>query len=171
MKKAIVLSLLLIICAFQMMAQKETKNFSVGFGLETGLPVGSYSSIYQFDAGITIRFSYHVGPGFVCLTSGVLALDPKKVVGQKEKPGLEIPVRFGYKYIIHHHFFVLGELGFASTRSYYGSDGKLLSTSEGSFIAAASVGFQWNAFEISLRYDANFKDQGGLLGPRIGFNF
>jgi hypothetical protein len=171
MKRTIILSLLLLICASQLMAQKETKNFSVGFGLESGLPVGSYSNIYQFDAGITIRFSYHAGPGFICLTSGVIGLDPKKVVGQKEKPGLEIPVRFGYKYIIHNHFFMLGELGYASIRSYYGSDGQLLSVSEGSFIAAASIGFQWNAFEISLRYDANFKDKGGLFGPRIGFNF
>jgi len=171
MKKTVILFSLLAICALKTMAQKETKVFSVGFGLEAGLPVGSYGNIYKFDAGLTIRFSYHVGPGFICLTGGLIVLYPKKVVGQTEKAGLQIPIRFGYKYIVHHHFFVMGELGYASTKTYYGYQGTLQSVMDGSFIVAPSIGVQWNAFEISLRYEINLKDQGGIFGPRIGFNF
>src|SRR5580658_538859 len=117
MKKTIILFLLMMVCARQMFAQSETKTFSVGFGLEAGLPVGSYGNAYNFDAGLTIRFSYHVGPGFICLTTGAIGLVPKKVEGQKEMATLEIPVRLGYKYIIHHHFFVMGEVGYESTKS------------------------------------------------------
>jgi hypothetical protein len=171
MKRTILLFSLLAICAQKMMAQKESKTFSVGFGLEAGLPVGSYGNLYTFDAGLSIRFSYHAGPGFVCLTGGLIGLAPKKVEGQTEKAGLQIPVRFGYKCIIHNHFFVMGELGYASTKTYYGYQGNLQSINQGSFIAAPSIGVQWNAFEISLRYEINFKQQGATIGPRIGFNF
>jgi hypothetical protein len=171
MKKTIVLFLSMVICAHQMMAQKETKKFSVGFGIEAGSPVGSYQNAYTFGAGLTVRFSYHVGPGFVCLTSGLIGLAPKKVVDQPTKAAIQIPVRVGYKYIIHNHFFMMGEFGYVNTKSYYASGGKLQSVSGSSFVVAPSIGVQWNSFEISLRYDINFKDQGGIIGPRIGFNF
>jgi hypothetical protein len=85
--------------------------------------------------------------------------------------GLQIPVRVGYKYIIHHHFFVMGEVGYVDIKTYYGSQGKVLSLDRNSLVAAPSVGVQFNAFEISLRYEMNFKDQAAMIGPRIGFNF
>jgi hypothetical protein len=171
MKKLIILILSVVICANQTMAQKETKKFSVGFGIEAGLPTGSASNLYSFAAGLTIRFSYHVGPGFVTLTSGGIGYDPKTVVGQKKKYGLQIPLRAGYKYIVH-HFFAMGEVGYSDFKSYYGQKGVLASTTEGSFIAAPSVGVQFNAFEASLRYGIDFgSGGGGLFGIRIGFNF
>jgi hypothetical protein len=171
MKKTTVIFLVIACCALKAAAQKETKNFSVGLGIEAGAPTGNYSSIYTSYMGLTIRFSYHAGPGFVTLTTGALGFPPKKVAGEPSKLGLQLPVLAGYKYIIQHHFFMMGELGFASTKTYYGSQGKLLSVSQGSFIAAPSVGVQFNVFEISLRYEMDFKDQGGIIGPRIGFNF
>jgi len=171
MKKTAVIFSMMVFVATGAIAQKETKKFSVGFGLEAGLPVGSYTSLYTFDAGLTIRFSYHVGPGFVTLTTGAIAFLPKKVDGQKEKAGLQIPVRAGYKYIIQHHFFVMGEVGFVSARTYYGYQGSLLSTTSGSFIAAPSVGVQFDAFEISLRYETQPGNSGGTVGVRLGFNF
>lgn len=171
MKKTTAIVLLFACCAIQAVAQKETKTFSVGFGIEGGVPTGNYTSIYTSYVGLTIRFSYHAGPGFVTLTTGALGFPPKKVTGQPSKLGLQLPVLAGYKYIIQHHFFVMGELGFASTKTYYGSQGKLLSVSQSSFVAAPSVGVQFNAFEISLRYEMDFKDKAGIIGPRIGFNF
>ena len=171
MKKTTVIFLMLACCAIKTMAQKESKAFSVGLGIEAGLPVGNYSAIYTSEVGLTIRFSYHAGPGFVTLTTGALGFAPKKVAGEPSKLGLQLPVRLGYKYIIQHHFFVMGEAGFANTKTYYGSQGKLLSVSRSSFIAAPSAGVQFNAFEISLRYESNFKDQAGIIGVRIGFNF
>jgi hypothetical protein len=171
MRKTSVIILMIAFCASKAVAQKETKSFSVGFGLEAGVPVGNYSNLYNFDAGLTVRFSFHAGPGFVTLTTGALGFVPKDIVGEPKKAGLQIPVRVGYKYIIHHHFFVMGEVGYVSTKTYYGAEGQLQSLNSGSFIAAPSIGVQFNAFEISFRYDRNFKDQAGSIGPRIGFNF
>jgi hypothetical protein len=171
MRKITVLMLMIAFCATKAVAQKETKNFSVGFGLEAGVPVGNYSSLYGSDMGLTIRFSFHAGPGFVTLTTGAIGFIPKDLNGEPKKAGLQIPFRVGYKYIIQHHFFVMGEVGYVSTKTYYAAQGKLESLNSGSFIAAPSIGVQFNAFEISFRYDINFKDQAGSIGPRIGFNF
>jgi hypothetical protein len=171
MRKTAIIVLMITFCASFARAQKETKNFSVGLGLEAGVPVGNYSNLYNFDAGLTVRFSFLAGPGFITLTTGAIVFAPKTEVGVPKKAGLQIPLRVGYKYIIGHHFFVMGEIGYVSTKTYYGSQGELLSVNSGSFIAAPSIGVQFNAFEISLRYDRNFKDQGGSIGPRIGFNF
>src|ERR1700676_5466897 len=150
MKKTTIIFLMIAFCAIKAMAQKETKKFSVGVGIEAGLPTGPTSDLYSFAVGLTIRFSYHVGPGFVTLTSGGIGYDPKTVVGQKKKYGFQIPVRAGDKYIVH-HFFAMGEVGYSNFKSYYGQNGALVSTTVGSFIAAPSIGVQFNAFEASLR--------------------
>jgi hypothetical protein len=170
MKKTVIFLLVATLLAVQVNAQKETKKFSVGFGLEPGIPVGSISNVYNFAFGFTIRFSYHVGPGFVTLTTGGVGYAPKKFVGTA-KVGLQVPVRVGYKYIIQHHLFLMGEVGYSEFKTYYGHSGEVLSNSSGSFIAAPSIGFQANAFEISLRYGINGNNEGGVVGLRIGFNF
>ena len=171
MKTIIAMAAIFTLCISTTMAQKETKSFSVGFGLEGGIPTGDVSNLYSAAVGITVRFSYHAGPGFLTLTSGAIGYDPKDIQGQPKRVGLQIPVRAGYKYIVH-HFFAMGEVGFAEFRSYYGKDGNVLSTGQGSFIAAPSVGVQFNAFEAGIRYGMDFRSNGGgLLGLRIGFNF
>jgi hypothetical protein len=172
MKKTAIIILMIAFCAIKAEAQKETKKFSVGFGIEAGVPTGPPSDLYSFAIGLTVRFSYHVGPGFVTFTTGALGYDPKTIViGQKKKVGLQIPFRAGYKYIVN-HFFVMGELGYSEFKSYYGQNGELVSTSSGSFIAAPSVGVQFNAFEVGIRYGIDFRSGGGgLFGARIGFNF
>jgi len=172
MKTALVLLAILMLCVSKTIAQNESKKFSVGFGIEAGVPSGPPSDLYSFAVGLTVRFSYHVGPGFVTLTGGALGYDPKSIAGQPKKVGLQIPVKAGYKYIIQHHFFVMGEVGYAEFKTYYGSNGELLSINHGSAIAAPSIGVQFNAFEVAIRYEANFSNGGGgLFGARIGFNF
>lgn len=173
MKLSIMLAAILTLCVSNIVAQKETKQISVGIGIEAGAPQGAFSDLYSLAAGFTLRFSYRAGPGFITLTSGAVGYDPKTVVvGQKKKVGLEIPVRAGYKYIIHHHFFVMGEAGYAEFKSYFGQEGQVVSTTSGSFIATPSVGVQFNALEISLRDELNFRSGGGsVIGLRLGLNF
>jgi hypothetical protein len=171
MKNCLVVISLIVLCVANATAQKQTKKFSVGFGIEGGVPSGSYSTAYTSDIGLTVRFSFLAGPGYVTLTTGAIGLLPKKIVGISEKAGLQLPVRAGYKYIIQHHFFLMGELGYASTKVYYGSQGKLQSVSQGSFLVSPAIGVQFNAFEIALRYESHSGDGGALFGPRIGFNF
>jgi hypothetical protein len=171
MKKSAIIFLMISFCALKTMAQKDSKKFSVGFGIEAGIPTSPLSDVYNASIGLTVRFSYHVGPGFITLTTGGVGYDPKTIPGVKKKVALEIPVRFGYKYIIN-KFFVMGELGYASFKTYYGQNGELLSTTSGTGIGALSAGINLNAFELGLRYGVNFKSSGGGdFGVRVGFNF
>lgn len=171
MRKTAIFYSLMLLCAIPTIAQKETKKFSVGFGLQAGLPTGSTAIAYNYAVGLTIRFSYHVGPGFVTLTAGGIGYGPKKIIGEPEKIGLQIPLLAGYKYIIQHHFFVMGEIGYSDFKSYYGKYGSIQSIGTSSFIAVPSIGVQVNAFEVSLRYAINPSENGGVIGFRIGFNF
>ena len=152
-------------------AQKETKKFSVGVGLEAGLPTGTTGNLYNVAAGLTIRLSFKAGDGFATLTSGGIAYAPKSIPGVSKTLLLEIPVRAGYKYIIHHRYFAMAELGYGNFTTYYGKNQTVNSISSGSAIGAISGGLQFNAFEIGLRYGINFKSSGGVFGLRLGVNF
>jgi hypothetical protein len=171
MKKKVIFFLLASFCVLTASAQKETKNFSVGFGLEAGIPGGALGTLYSTAVGLTIRFSWLAGPGFVTLTGGAIGYAPKKIYGVPAKAGLQIPVRAGYKYIIQHHFFVMGEAGYSDFNTYFGSKGSLVSRSSGALLVAPSIGFQAKVFEIGLRYDIFSNSTGSVAGVRIGFNF
>jgi hypothetical protein len=171
MKKEIIIFLVAALCVTAARAQKETEKFSVGFGIEAGVPTGAAADAYTTAFGLTVRLSLHEGPGFVTLTSGLIGFAPKTVADVPTKVGLEIPLRFGYKYIIQHHFFVMGELGYSDFNSYYGHKGNVVTTSIGSMTIAPSIGYQANAFEIGLRYDISTGNGPSVAGIRLGFNF
>ena len=130
-------------------AQKESKTFSVGFGLEGGIPLGDIKDAYDFSGGLTIRLSYHAGPGFATLTSGAIAFLPKSGLGSATKASIQIPVKAGYKYIFHKPFFVMGEIGYSSVKIYSGDNGELVSNTLGGFTYAPSVGVNFKAFEAA----------------------
>lgn len=171
MKKKMIFILLASLCVVAANAQKETKKFSAGFGIEGGIPGGNLSTLYNTAIGLTVRCSWHAGPGFVTLTSGLLGYPPKKVTGVPSKAGLQIPVRAGYKYIVQHHLFFMGEAGYSDFKTYYGNKGNLISSNSGALLVAPSIGFQANAFEIGFRYDIFTNSTGSVAGVRLGFNF
>lgn len=164
----------LALASFTASAQKLTKKFSVGFGLEGGLPTGDAKDAFNFTGGLTLRFSYHEGPGFITFAIGGIAFIPKSFEGEDTKAGLQIPFKAGYKYIIGDHFFVMGEVGYSSFKYFYSDeDGNLVSTKDGGFTFAPGAGVQFNALEVGLRYES-FSIKGGnisYLGFRVGFNF
>jgi hypothetical protein len=164
---------LMVLCFNTAKAQKETKTFSVGFGLEAGLPLGDIKDAYDFAGGITIRFSYHVGPGFATLTSGAIAFLPKSGLGNSTKASIQIPVKAGYKYMFHKPFFVMGELGYSSIKVYSGNNGSLISNTFGGFTYAPSVGVNFKSFEAAIKYEAVSVSGGtfSTVGLRLGFNF
>jgi hypothetical protein len=171
MKKKMIVFFMATLCVVAANAQKETKKFSVGFGLEAGIPTGVTANAYTMAAGLTVRFSWLAGPGFVTLTGGAIGYAPKTIVGVPAKAGLQIPVRAGYKYIIQHHLFLMGEAGYSDFNTYFGSKGNIVSRSSGSFVVAPSIGFQANVFEISVRYDISSGSGPSVAGVRLGFNF
>jgi hypothetical protein len=156
-------------------AQKMKKKWSLGFGLEGGLPMGDMKDTYSFAGGITLRFSYHIGPGFATLTSGSLGWFPKSLDGGKDlKAGVQIPIKAGYKYIYKDHFYAMAELGYNSFK-FYGIDanGDLTSYNNSGFVFAPGIGVQFNSVELGIRYE-HFSLTGGsasFLGLRLGFNF
>lgn len=171
MKKKMLFFLLASLCVLTANAQKETKKFSVGFGLEAGIPNGNLGTLYTTAVGLTVRFSWLAGPGFVTLTTGAIGYAPKKITGVPSKAGLQIPVRAGYKFIIQHHLFLMGEAGYSDFNTYFGNKGSIVSRSSGAVLVAPSIGFQANAFEIGLRYDIFSNSTGGVASVRLGFNF
>jgi hypothetical protein len=153
-------------------AQSPNKAFSFGLGLEGGLAGGSAN--YHTMGGLSIRFSYHVGPGFVTLGTGAFAWIPKSFEGKTTKASLQIPVLAGYKFIFAKHLFVMGEVGYSSFRVYYnGGNGDVASTSYGGFTYAPSFGINFNAVELGIRYQATSLSGATLsaVGLRLAFNF
>jgi len=156
-------------------AQKMKKKWSAGFGLEAGLPAGDMKAAYSFAGGLTLRFSYHIGPGFATLTTGSMGWFPKSLSGGPDmKAGIQIPVKAGYKFIYKDHFFAMAELGYNSFK-FYGLDGNgdLVSQNSPGFVFAPCIGVQLNSLELGLRYES-FSITGGngsFLGIRLGFNF
>lgn len=165
---------LLAVSCITAKAQKDSSKFSIGFGLEGGIPTGNSNSSYKDIAGFTIRGSYHVGPGFVTLTSGALIWLPKTGIGLDTKASIDIPVKAGYKYMFSKPFFVMGEAGFSSFKIYYkDGNGKLTSTSSSGFTFAPTVGVNFKALELGIRYESTSLSGGSVSAVcfRLGFNF
>jgi hypothetical protein len=152
-------------------AQKETRKWSFGIGLEGGIPTGPLTDLYSVATGGTVRLSYHAGPGFATLTSGLIGYIPKTLGSLDARAGMQIPVRAGYKYILQHHLFVMGEVGYAEFVTYYGVNGDVAHKTEGEMIFAPSVGYQVKKLEAGLRLDAFSNHGGAVVGIRVGLNF
>jgi hypothetical protein len=164
----------LALTAFRSNAQKSSKKLSFGFGLEAGIPTGDYKEVYNFAAGITVRGSYKLGPGFITLTTGAIGFLPKSLESEDTKAGLQIPVKAGYKLIFKDHFFVMGEMGFSSIKYYFeGAGGELESVGQSGFTYAPSVGAQFGPFEIGVRYESTAIKGSAFSAAllRLGFNF
>lgn len=164
---------LLVLVCITTNAQKENKLFSAGFGVEAGVPVGTANTAYKFTAGLGIRFSYHAGPGFITLGSGVLAYVPKSGLGKSTKASLQIPVKVGYKYVFHKPFFAMCEIGYSSFKVYYGGTNGIASNSTGGFTYAPAVGVNFDAVEIGIKYEGTSLGTGAIaaIGLRLAFNF
>jgi hypothetical protein len=174
MKKILFLMLAGMLTAGASHGQKLSKKFSFGFGLEGGPTTGVISNTYGGAGGLTLRASYHIGPGFATLTSGYLGYFPKSLAGGNLSAGTQFPIKAGYKYIFLKHLFAMGELGYSKFTTYYlDFAGNSASASTGGFTYAPAVGVQFGAFEAGVRYEATAVTGGsyGLIGVRLGFNF
>jgi len=176
MKKSFALFLLVTgLCAVHpVMAQKPGKLFSFGFGLEGAVPVGDLSSSFSGGGGVTGRFSLHAGPGFATFTTGAIALIPQNASTTNLKTGVQVPMKFGYKYVFFPHLFVMGELGYSSFRTYYeDQNNNVVTNTNGGFTYAPSVGFQWGMLELAARYESIQVSGGNIsfMGFRAGLNF
>lgn len=176
MKNFMTLLLLISLCvAGNVHAQKLSKKFSFGFGLEGGPTTGVLNNTYGGIGGFTLRGSYHIGPGFATLTAGGFAMFPKTIAGASLDYGTLFPVKAGYKYIFLKHLFVMGEIGYSSiTTSIYSPFlGRNISASTSGFTFAPAAGVQFGAMELGLRYESTMVTGGNysFIAGRLGFNF
>lgn len=185
MKKTILLFSLFcsLLGIVETQAQRDSKKFSFGFGLEGGTVTGKFKSndVYSGAGGITLRASYKVGPGFATLTSGALLYIPGNITTENTddlKVGVQIPLKAGYKFIFLKHLFVQGEAGYSAFKVGYtnGESEEVKTESYGGFTYAPTVGANFGAFEIGVRYETVVKvgNPGTDLSTamvRLGFNF
>ena len=187
MKKlfTIIFAACLLFSSIKTFAQKETKKWSIGILSEGGLPLGDAKNIYQATSGLSLRFSYHVGPGFVTLSGGAVAYIPKNLFSPSNlfdtsgtsnfKIGLQIPIKVGYKFIFDHHFFVMAEVGNSIFRVYYddGNDHVASTKLSGGFTFAAAAGVQFGSYELGIKYETISVTGGSIsnIGLRTGVNF
>lgn len=187
MKKVFVFAVIAtaLLTVNQAHAQKDDKQFSFGFGIEGGPILGdkAFKEVFGSEVGLSLRFSYKVGPGYVTFTPGGLLVLPKSVSEDDESVsvGTHVPLKLGYKYIIG-KFFVMAEGGYAFHTVYtVDQDNPDINDSEkhkgGGFTYAPSIGANLGVFEVGVRYEATMlKIEGEKYTPsmvalRLGFNF
>ena len=183
MKKVVLLFVIALSTLYvtQGYAQKNGKVFSFGFGFEGGPVVGdaNVKDVFSSEFGLSLRFAYKAGPGYVTFTPGALLVMPKSISEEDIKIGSHIPLKLGYKYIFAEKFFVMGEAGYASY-TVYAADvtsetDEIVKEKDGGFTFAPSVGVNLGKFEAGIRYETtrlkDFDTRISLLGLRLGFNF
>jgi hypothetical protein len=164
----------LLFAALPSMAQRESKLFSFGFGIEGGIPLSDMKTSYTGGGGVTGRFSLHAGPGFVTFTAGGIAFAAQNISNNSLKTGVQIPIKAGYKYRILPHLFIMGELGYSSFRNYYeDQNNNVVTSSTGGFTYAPSIGANFGVLELAARYETVQLSGGNIsfIGLRMGFNF
>lgn len=179
MKKILIYPALLLMITFMwnsdVSAQKMSKKLSFGLGIEAGIPTGNLAVGHSFGGGLTLRASYHVGPGFATLTAGGLVWVPKNLGGKDLSMSFQIPVKAGYKFIFKDHFFAMGEIGYNTFKAYtLDSKGDMVSYSQSGLVFAPGIGVQFKSVELGLRYEVfpiGYGLSGSMLGIRLGFNF
>jgi hypothetical protein len=171
----VIFAIIFSVLSLQLNAQSEGKKFSFGFGFQGGLPLGNIKDEFSFIGGLDFRFSYKAGPGFATLSLGGDVFAPKTVNGSKPKADIQIPILVGYKYKIVPHFFVMGEVGYSSFRSYYQDPytSQLTHATSSGFTYAPSIGTEFGAFELAARYEGVSITGGTIsyVALRLGFNF
>jgi hypothetical protein len=187
----LILKLLAVACILfystNCFAQKESKKWAIGIFPEYGFPLKEAKQSYHYDAGMTLRVSIHLGPGFVTVSAGGIAFVPPLSIADtansvytKLKAGVQIPFKAGYKLIIVHHIFIMGEAGYSSFYNYYlDNNSQVQHTQSGGFTYAGTVGFQLSGFEVGCKYESfqlpasNVSNKVSIsnIGIRLGFNF
>lgn len=146
-----IIKILVILCVFYYAndvkaqdANKYTRNFKLGVGLNTGLP---FNDPYSFNLGADARLQYNISENYsICLTTGYNNLFLKDNGGDLGY----VPVKVGYKtFLFSNEFYVMGEFGGAFTTTK--------DISKNSVLFCPSIGYATKYVDISLRYE-NLKD-------------
>jgi hypothetical protein len=183
MRKTITSMALLVAILFSQHAKAQRndpdKSFSGGFGIETGLITGdqNFKTVFSSEFGLSGRFAFKVGPGWITLTPGGTVVIPKSFNEDDEdiSVGTHYFVKAGYKYIFLEKMFVMGEVGYGSYTIYNANSNNddIVKSTSGGICFAPTIGANFGTFELGLRYEVTKITDGsaGMLGLRLGWNF
>lgn len=165
---------LLVVMTENVMAQ--LKKFKVGLGIEGALPSGDFNNGFSVGGGLTARFELRPTHNIALnVTAGGIIFVPKKS-GYDIKPLVNIPLKFGVKYILVGHLYGMAELGNTHSLIYYvePNTNNVKHNSFNSFTYAPSIGVQLIGFDIGLRYESFGSKNSALgsnhfIGLRLGF--
>lgn len=181
MKKGILLSIVFLffsICAF---AQKGNNQVSVG--LDVGFPVGDFGESSNVGFGGTVKGMYGVGTaGQMELTLGYLGFSYKNNNSIVKASNNLFPILVGYRHFFD-NIYVEPQLGLTVISNKLkrsgvdvggeniGGENYLISTA--AFGWAIGVGYLFDNFDFSIRYQSASKNGGslGFFGLRVGYNF
>ena len=171
MRQLLTLITLVLFTMFNQTANAQLKKFRVGLGLEGALPTGDLSNGYSVGGGLTARFELRPLHNLALnATAGAMIFAPKQVnSGYDIKPLLNIPIKFGVKYIFVGHLYGMIEAGNTNSHLYYYDQNSrsVLQTRTNNFTWAPSIGVQLIGFDIGLRYESF--GSSNFTGLRLGF--
>jgi hypothetical protein len=146
----------------------QSSAWSLGIGLEAGIPTGNASDISSFEIGGTARLQYGASKSIaIMLTSGYYNMIGKTVANGSglKYPSLGmVPLKIGGKAYVAPNFYIDGEAGAGFDTSYENHTKLILSP---------GIGYDAKTWDVGLRYE-NYSGQNnsfGLLGLRIAYDF
>ena|SRR5690625_1686084 len=171
MKKVFIIGIVLAMTSFTAFAQKG--NNQIGIGLDLGLPVGDFGDGSNFGIGGTAKGMYGIGnAGQVELTVGYISFGSKESTSEAKASTGIIPIFAGYRHHLN-QFYLEPQLGLSMISSKATVMGNSFSSSTTAFGWALGIGYEFDAFDLSARYQSASKSGGslGFFGLRIGYNF
>lgn len=172
MKKLTLTLIALFFISLTTFAQKGNNQISIG--LDAGLPIGDFSEGYNFGFGATFKGLYGIGSaGQLELTTGYLHFPLEGSTSSASGSTAIIPIFAGYRHHLN-SFYLEPQVGVSILRSSIDIEGLgSESTSETALGWAVGVGYLFNNFDLSARYQSASKDGNsiGFFAMRIGYNF
>ncbi|WP_183560779.1 hypothetical protein [Mucilaginibacter sp. SP1R1] len=144
-------------------------NFTLGLGIETGLPTGVARLGTNFTLGGTARLQYGVTNTFaVTLAAGGYHFFPKLRPGTDTRYGSygELPIKVSVKEFFVPNIYVAGEIGVAYEKLEQGWGPHRLDLSPG-------LGYANKTWDVGVRYE-NFsrqEDHFGMVALRVAYGF
>lgn len=161
MKRINSLAILLVLALAYAPCQAQLKGFGIGPYLESGVPVGSFSDVYNTGWGAGVGAIINL-PAKLAVTGSVGYM---QFSGESNIPDLKaIPVRVGLVFRWLPIIYLKAEAG-AANYTGDGADGS-------AFILAPGLGVKLLKFDFQAKYEAWIKNgTNGFFGLKAGYYF
>ncbi len=137
----------------------------LSIGVDGGLPLGDFGTVYSFGIGGTAKFAYNLNDMFaLTLQSGYISFSTKKAYGSSSV-GF-IPIKVGARYTMNGGVYVEPQLGVTAI--------SVSGASATDFTYAINVGYRMTpGIDIAVRYEGVSETGGSssFIGLRVAYGF